>query len=56
MIKIHKQGCEGDICTCKPQEVDWELADKMMKEKGITLREYLEIREKHAQSRGNTGT
>jgi hypothetical protein len=54
VIKIHKEGCEGDVCECEPVEVDWELADKMMKERGITLRDYLEIREKNAKQRGNT--
>jgi predicted metal-binding transcription factor (methanogenesis marker protein 9) len=54
VIKIHKEGCEGDVCECEPVEVDCELADKMMKERNITLRDYLEIREKNAKQRGNT--
>ena len=46
MVKIHQEGCDAVKCKCKPQKVDWNLADAMMKNKGITLREYLEIREK----------
>ena len=51
---IHKDGCDAIKCKCKSvKDIDWNLADAMMKKKGVTLRQYLEIRDKKVTTRNN---